>query len=134
MKDGRAVDTATLEWWEELEHLKKEHWCCNILKEGAFEEHLRLEFDFILPVKFGVNFCCQCGDPIIEGHNKAADEKEDWCCRLMNKLGFEWLEFEGHNKEIYTMRVSHCFNGGRELKKHNGGWKFHNSEDCDKCG
>lgn len=121
MEDDKIANSATLEWWEELEHHRKDHWCCSTLKQGAFEEHLKLEFDFVLPVKFCVNYCCQCGDPLREGYERDYTDKEDWCCRLMHSIGFEWLEFEGAGKEIYTLRVTHCFNCGRELKKHHMG-------------
>lgn len=129
MKNKATLDAA---WWDELEHYKKEHWCCNTLKEGAFEEQLRFEFDYILPVKFGVNYCCQCGDPIKEGLERNEDGKEDWCCRLMHNIGFEWLEFERAENEIYTMRVNHCFHCGRQLKRSSGMWKIHNHEEKSK--
>jgi hypothetical protein len=109
-------NTATLKWWEELEHYKKDNWCCSTLKEGAFEEHLKLEFDGILPIKFIVNYCCQCGTPLKEEYERNEDGDRDWCCRLMEAIGFEWLEFEKADREIYTMRVNYCFNCGRRLR------------------
>lgn len=114
--DYEVVDRATVKWWEELERHKKDNWCCSTLKEGAFEEHLKLEFDYILPVRFGVYFCCQCGNPIREGYKKSDGAQEDWCCRLMHAVGFEWLEFKSAGNDISTIRVKHCFHCGREIK------------------
>ncbi|MEW5747110.1 MAG: hypothetical protein AB1805_16905 [Nitrospirota bacterium] len=111
-----VVDRATVKWWEELEQYKKENWCCTTLKEGAFEEHLGLEFSGFLPVRFSVNYCCQCGSPIKEGHEKNEEGSDDWCCRLMRAMGFEWLEFRNAENDISTIRVNHCFHCGRKIR------------------
>ncbi len=133
MKNDSILDTETAKWWDELEHYKKERWCCSTLKEGAFEEYLKLEFDFILPVRFGVNYCCQCGNPIKEGYERNEDEKEDWCCRLMHAAGFEWLEFKTSKNDIRTMRVNYCFHCGRKLR-HDPRIKVHSCGCGGKCG
>ena len=117
MSDERAVDKETVVWWEELKHYKKDNWCCNILKEGSIEEHLKVEFDDLLPVKFGVNYCCECGSPVKEGLRQRKSGKEDWCCRVMRILRFDRLEFSGAGKETATIQVKYCFHCGKELKK-----------------
>ncbi|MFZ5996989.1 MAG: hypothetical protein ACOYW7_05820 [Nitrospirota bacterium] len=127
-----VVDRVTQKWWKELKQYKKENWCCNTFKESAFEEFLKLEFDALLPVRFSVNYCCQCGSPMKDGYERNEDEKEDWCCRLMRGIGFEWLEFKSANNEISTMRVNHCLNCGRKLRN-TLKVKVHTCDKEDKC-
>lgn len=130
MKYEMILDTETAKWWKELEQYEKDKWCCNTLKEGAFEEQLKLEFEHILPVRFNVNYCCQCGNPIKDGYERNREGHEDWCCRLMRAAGFEWLEFGTAKNEISTMRVNYCFHCGKNLKS-NRQIKIHS---CSGCG
>ncbi len=130
------MDKSTVVLWKELKQCKTDIWCCNILKEGALEEHLKLAFDDIVPIKFGVNYCCHCGTPVKDGYEKeeAGQEikKEEWCCRVMRALNFEKLVFTRTGKEVSTLQVSHCFHCGKELKKHSGEGKTQNREKDDK--
>ena len=117
MKNDRATDKETIVWWEELKRYKKDNWCCNILKEGSIEEHLKVEFEDMLPVKFGVNYCCECGSPVKEGFRPKKTVREDWCCRVMRTLRFDRLEFVRQGKDTFTVQVKYCFHCGRELKR-----------------
>lgn len=125
------MDAETWEWWKELEEHEKDRWCCSTLKEGAFEEYLKLEFSSVLPIRFSVNYCCQCGNPIKHGYERNEDGREDWCCRLMHAIGFEWIEFKKADSEISTLRVNYCFHCGRRLGSN---WQVKVHNDCDDCG
>ncbi|MBZ0155557.1 MAG: hypothetical protein K8I29_04990 [Alphaproteobacteria bacterium] len=132
MRNNKSVDRKTIAWWTELDHYKKENGCCTLLKEGAVEEHLKLAFDEIIPVKFGVNYCCQCGSPLKRGFEKRPEGKEDWCCRVMRTLNIEQIEFSGTGRERATTPVTHCFHCGREFKKQSDGGKAQSKEKDDK--
>ncbi len=128
----KAVDNTTVIWWKELKEYKKDNQCCNVLKEGALEEHLKLAFDDLLPIKFSVNYCCQCGNSVNEEYEKRGSGRGDWCCRVMGALSFEKIVFTRAGKEIFTAQITYCFHCGRELKKHSGEGKARNREKDDK--
>lgn len=132
MRRKKAIDKSTLVWWEELKQHKKDNHCCNVIKEGALEEHLKLAFDDIVPIKFGVNYCCQCGNSLKGTSEKKEEVKEGWCCRVVKALSFEKLLFTRAGKEISTVQIGFCFHCGKELKKHSGEGKTQNREKDDK--
>lgn len=132
MSHKKAVDKATVKWWEEFRNHKKDNWCCTLLKESALEEHLKFEFDDIVPVKFDINFCCHCSAPVKEGLAKEKPLKEDWCCRFLRNLNLERIEFRRAGAALSPIQVNYCLFCGRELKKQSDEGKAEKREKDDK--
>lgn len=132
MSNKKIVDRATVTWWKELTQYKIDNWCCNLLKEGAVEEHLKLDFENFVRHNFGVNYCCDCGSSLKEGSVKERPGKEEWCCRVMKNLNLERIEFRRAGKELAPVRINYCFFCGKELKKQNNEGKAPNRERDDK--